>query len=327
MSPRHLMVYVKWSVIREWKRRRPSEEADQTRPALPFAYASNQVRLFQRARPGDVVWVLSAPRFASYRLPPSLIARLQVRQVVDRQSPASADVFIPEAVEGWGRYVVLANRSQSTYYPLNNAYRALLSLTFAGKAPPLRDCPHCKRLYEAGRGLYAGIPAHLQTVRQLAPGSGGVMETFARTVENGQIVFLSYRRSEAGPRAMRLVERLADNDVSCWYDHWMIPEPVAKGAVSIDDALLSAALTDGLRQSTYFVALVTPTYHHSKWTAKEWQSAVEERTNLRRRRPLRLVEISMSDKASGEADIVIQDEGTDLGEQLLASVPDLRLRI
>lgn len=318
MNPRHLMVYVKWPVIQEWKRRQRSERFDLTEPALPFAYASDQVRLFQRARPGDVVWVLSAPRFADYRLPPSLIARLQVHDVVDRQSPCSADVPIPKAVEGLGRYVVLANRSQSAYYPLNNAYHTLLSLTFAGKAPTLRNCPHCKRLYEAGQGLYAGIPAHLQTVRQLAPGSGAIMDTFARTVESGHIAFLSYRRREAGPRAMKLVEGLTDNEVSCWYDHWMIPEPVAKGDVLIDDDLLSAALTDGLRQSTYFVALVTPTYHRAKWTAQEWQSAVEERTSPRRRRPLWLVEIAMGGKASDQADIVIQDEGNDLGEQLLA---------
>lgn len=321
MKRHHFIVYVTWSVIQKWKRRHRTDGSDETQPELPYAYASNQVRLFRRAKPGDVVWVLSSPHFSGYRLPPSLIARLKVSKIVDQQSPVSANISIPEAVKGW-QYVVLADPSQSLYYPINNAYHTLLSLTFEGKSPTMQNCPHCKNLYEEGKGLYAGIPSHLQTVRQLAPISGDKMEIFSNSVANGQIFFLSYRRSEVGPRVLRLVERLTDENISCWYDNWMIPRPIARGDIIINEKLLSAVLIDGMRQSTYFLAMVTSTYHRKKWTELEWQNAIQERTNQRRRRPLRLVEIMMGGKASGQADFVIRDDGSDLRDQLIAGIPD-----
>ncbi len=316
MDPRHLLVYVSWEVIRRWKRgRRPD------RPVAadaPYAYGSAQIRLARLARPGDVVWVLTAPRFAGYRLPPSLIARLQVAQVADRQTPAGLTAPIPPDFDPRWRYVVLAQPPPaSRYYPLNNAYQTLLALTFVGRAPTLRDCPHCQRLVTEQKRLYAGLPAHLQTVRHLTPGAGTALEAFARAVAEGQIVFLSYRRAEAAPLAMALVERLTGQGVACWWDHWMLPGRVARGDTRIDNDLLSAVLADGLRQSTWAVALVTPTFHRSRWTAREWTLAGEERDNPRRARPLRRIEVLLGGEASGQADVVLP--GAEVGPNRLAA--------
>jgi len=317
MDTRHLLVYLSWETIRHWKRDYP---AGRVGDRAPYAYGSDQVRLGRLARPEDVVWVLSAPRFAHYRLPPSLIARLQVDCVVDQRAPGTIKVDIPQSSALW-RYVVLAGREQSRYYPLNNAYPTLRSLTFAGAAPGLRDCPHCERLAAQGRELYAGLPAHLQTVRQLAPGAELLMEDFARAVAGGQVVFLSYRRSEAGPLAVALVERLTAQGVACWWDHRMIPESVARGQFHVDKALLEAALDDGLRQSTWLVALVTPTYASGEWTAREWRWAGEELGNLRRARPLRRAEVLLGGRASGQADLVLPAGSADcLATQLLAAM-------
>jgi hypothetical protein len=317
MDSHHLLVYVSWDTIRSWKQQYPSGKVAEK---APYAYGSDQVRLGRLARPGDVVWVLSAPRFGGYRLPPSLIARLQVAQVVDQRSPGGAKVDIPQPSALW-RYVVLADRDHSRYYPLNNAYPTLLSLTFAGGAPGLHNCPHCDRLVAAGKGLYAGLPAHLQTVRQLARGAETRLEAFAHAVAEGQVVFLSYRWVEAAPLAIALVERLTGQGVVCWWDHWMMPGRVTRGDIHVDEALLSAALADGLRQSTWVVALVTPTYHCSRWTAQEWQRAGEELNNPRRARQLRRAEVLLGGETSGQADLVLPAADADqLADQLLAAI-------
>ena len=317
MDTRHLLVYLSWETIRRWKQDYPSGKVGEK---APYAYASDQVRLGRLARPGDVVWVLSAPRFARYRLPPSLIARLQVDRLVDQRAPGAVKVDIPQPSALW-RYVVLADREHSRYYPLNNAYSTLLSLAFAGGAAGLRDCPHCERLVSAGQGLYAGLPAHLQTVRQLAPGAETALEDFARAVAGGQVVFLSYRRSEAGPLAMALVERLTAQGVACWWDHRMMPGRVARGQVQVDKALLAAVLADGLRQSTWVVALATPTYPCSRWTVEEWQRSGEEMRNLRRTRPLRRAVVLLGGEPGSQADLVLPAANADyLADQLLAAM-------
>jgi hypothetical protein len=317
MDTRHLLVYLSWETVRRWKHDYPAGRMDDK---APYAYGSDQARLFRLARPGDVVWVLSSPRFAHYRLPPSLIARLQVNQVVDQYAPGEARVDIPPPSAGW-RYVVLAEREHSRYYPLNNAYSTLLALTFAGGAPSLRDCPHCELLVAQGKGLYAGLPAHLQTIRQVAPGAETALEAFAGAVAEGQVVFLSYRWSEASSLAIRLAERLSEQGVACWWDQWMVPHCVAEEDIRLDRDLLSAALTDGIRQSTWMVALVTATYHTHWWTAYEWQRAGEEMNNPRRARPLRRAEVLLGGDTSHQADLVLAAAEADyLAAQLLAEM-------
>jgi hypothetical protein len=319
MDTRHLLVYLSWETIRRWKRDYPAG-GRRLDDKAPYAYGSDQVRLFRLARPGDVVWVLSSPRFARYRLPPSLIARLQVSQVVDQYEPGEVGVAVPPPSAGW-RYVILAEREHSRYYPLNNAYSTLLGLTFAGGAPSLRDCPHCERLVAQGKGLYAGLPAHLQTIRQVAPGAETALEAFAGAVAEGQVVFLSYRWAEASALAIKLAERLSAQGVACWWDQWMVPDCVAEEGIRLNRDLLAAALTDGIRQSTWMVALVTPTYYTKEWTAYEWQRAGEEMNNPRRARPLQRAEVLLGGQASGQADLVLATAEADvLAAQLLAEM-------
>ena len=144
-----------------------------------------------------------------------------------------AKIKIPKFIERLKKkYLILGDKSKSKYFPINNAWEMLLSLTFIGKRPTLKNCLHCKKIYEKrkekGKGLYSGIPAHLQRIRQLTPSSSAIIEKFANSVNSGQIVFISYRRDEAKDRAFSLVKSLGKNNFSSWYDHGMIPKSVAK---------------------------------------------------------------------------------------------------
>ena len=311
-----LAVYVDWSTITKWKSKYTSDKNGNVE--LPYAYASDQRRLYNLAGPGTVVWVFSAPIFASYRLPPTLIARLLVNKVFDKTK--DTDVQIPEPSEKYGIYGILADKSQSKYFPLNNAYQMLLSLTFVGKSTTLSNCPHCEKLVKEGKGLYAGIPAHLQTIRQLSQSSAGIIKAFAHAVDNTQVVFISYRTNEAKDKATKLAESLTAKNFSCWYDNWMIPELIEKRKIWITPNILSSVLADGLRQATYFIALVTSNYHNEgTWTEREWESALVERKNMQRRHPFKLVEVLINGRESEQADISTEYDGANLAEKLLAN--------
>ncbi|MFQ5771984.1 MAG: toll/interleukin-1 receptor domain-containing protein [bacterium] len=321
LLPRHLLVFLKWDELLAWKRQRKPDRS--LAEEAPYAYGSAQVRI-SRARPRDVVWVVTAPRFAEYRLPPSLVARLQVRRVVDRKKLTAAEIkeLIPGSFKEKWRYVVLSDREHSYYYPLNNAYKILKEVSFAGSSPKLdpENCNHCQRLLATKKQVYSGLPAHLQTVRHLIPGSETSLEKFAREVANGFIVFLSYRRKEASQVAKDLVEKLNEKGAYCWLDNLMIPQNV-----KVDDQLLTAVLADGLRQSTLFVALVTSQYHSNKWTAIEWQRGRKELNNPHRTRPLQQVEIQMGGKPKGEPQNIIPAARFDaekLASRLLDWLPE-----
>jgi hypothetical protein len=314
MDTRHLLVYLSWNVLFEWKRRRKEEGADRVsvREAAPFAYGSDQVTLYNNARPGDVVWVFSAPRFSRYRLPPSLIARLHVSDVIDQdnlEEDSEVARKIPDAVKKW-RYVVLGDRSRSTYFPLNNAYSVLTSIEFGGASKTIdpETCTHCRKLIASGKQIFSGIPAHLQRVRRLARGFGADVERYAAQVKRGRMVFLSYRRRDASRMAGELVRKLEDRSVYCWLDNLMMPRRVAGGKIKLKKALMTDTLSDGLRQTTMFLALVTRSYNKSEWTSKELGLAAAEKENPRRTRPLKLVEVLMGGDPSGRADVEIPAE-------------------
>lgn len=89
MVRNHLTAYLSWETILKWKRRRQPDGS--VAKTAPYAYGSDQVTLFHHACPGDILWIISAPRFSHYQLPPSLIARLAVTKVIDQESPQASE--------------------------------------------------------------------------------------------------------------------------------------------------------------------------------------------------------------------------------------------
>ncbi len=300
MAKRHFLVYLGWDTLLDWRKQRTVGKP--IHEDAPFAYGSDQIRMQRLVRPSDILWIICSPRFGPYRLPPSLIAHLEVCGVVDQAllGPAKCTfIKIPKASEPW-RYVALANRKKSRYYPLNNAYRTLISLTFVGKQSTLNpnECDHCQKLIgrekrKPATELYAGLPSHLQTIRQIAPGEEKQLEEFAAKVVGGRMIFLSYRHIDAGEMAAELFLELEKRRVYTWLDNQVMPQQVTKGRKRVAENVLSGALSDGVRQSTLFVALVTQTYFDKPWTKLEWDEALKEMANPRRARPLRVLAVRM----------------------------------
>jgi hypothetical protein len=285
--------YVRWDVIRRW-REDVQKPADGAR-CWPYEFGSRDAA-FPRIR-GGVLWLVTSPRYGTYRMPPSLVARLRVTDVV-RDDPAALDV--DPHVRRHGPWRALAARDEGAYLPLNNAFAVLRRLRFDGRPDRVPDAapgsPH---------GPYVHLPAHLQRHRVLTPASAQLLDEYQAAVRRGRRVFLSY--SWADFEADRdwiaaLADTLTAHTVSCWWDRWHLPDTDDDGGTG---KLLGDLLGDAVRQAVWFVALLRPRYAAGltdprgdpPWAVQEWRKAGAE-IERHRRDDLQRVAVVFGDLAT-----------------------------
>jgi TIR domain len=283
----HWVKYVRWDVIASW--RAATLGGARTR-RYPYAFASND-RAFPRVK-GGVLWLISSPRYGSYRQPPSVVARLDVANVVASDAPEARDV--DPIVRRFGRWIALGSERHSVYLPLNNATRTLEQLRFTGTVRQLPTVP-IARADAVAEHPFAHIPGHFQRHRVLDADSVRTLEDYAEAVRRGRRVFISYRWSDFEGQAAWLEELatvLTDRAVSCWLDQWNVPQ---SRETSYDNKLLRSILNDAVRQSAWFVALMRPDYVKPggepgvpTWVSHEWDQARSAKETPRRDRMRRI---------------------------------------
>ncbi len=294
------MKYVSWDVVQGW-RERVRSEGRAVEDAYPFAFASNDPAF--RGFAGAVLWLVTLPRFAGYRLAPSLVARLDVARVADRDADRQLLASVDPAVLDSGSLVALARRDTSFYLPLNNVFHVLTRPDFPQSARPLVET-YDRR--DASRedvlGPYVSLAGHFQRHRWLNRSSTDAVERFAAAVRAGRRAFLSYRRADfpglrdGPPWPERLGRALLDRDVSAWWDRWYLPQS-DDGDEPVSPGLLEALLDDAVTQAAWFVALVGPGYIDAgddSWPRREWAQAGREVTRRGRRHAMRRVIVFLS---------------------------------
>jgi hypothetical protein len=326
-SPRHWMMYVKWERVKIWKERVDRELSEKRasqkkvlrtpRRKYPYSYGSRQKKFLELK--GDVLWLITLPAYRGYRQAPSLIARLDVQSAREYDYTQDHEKVDPE-VRGSGNYIVFGKKDSKSYLPINNVFHVLLGLKFHGEGPDLKEAYERRdRSREERRGPYYSLANHFRTLRQLTADSGKNLERFAKAVNAGHRVFLSYKRSDfnsAGGGARpedqawwprRLGESLSSHGISCWWDYWHIPQDIESKRFEQD--LLENILEDAVRQSAWFVALMTHGYCQKPeseeavwWTRKEWDDAKVERTRDKRKQQMRRIAVLFDNEPTGSDD-------------------------
>lgn len=269
------LAYLLWNVREDWKRL--GEQARDEGPLYPYAFGSNWRSFPTFISQGKILWIVSAPLYKGrtrrfkYRLPPTLIARLAVASVQPGMNEPRPRQVLPEHF----RWVALADRSQSEYLPINNAFYALTEIEFVNQRGRWRRIPRRPTRRFDPKHPYAHFPQYLQNVSRLAPGSERVLESLAWQISQRRTLFLSYAREESGPPrgdyAARLVEQLRREQFTPWLDMSFVPQ--LEQNERYVDRELEQILDDGLRQSTIMVALTGPAYRAHWWTRREWSLA------------------------------------------------------
>jgi hypothetical protein len=97
------------------------------------------------------------------------------------------------------RWVAEADRRQSYYLPINNAFHTLREVKFVNRRNKERKIPPRPKWSDPRRPYspYSHVPLYLQNLSRLAPGSEQFLETLARQVKHGRTLFLSYARKES----------------------------------------------------------------------------------------------------------------------------------
>jgi TIR domain-containing protein len=270
----HWLKYVRWDVISRW-RGQATAAATEGRLRYPYAFASADNAL--PGINGGVLWLISSPRYGIYRQPPSIVARLQITDVVARDDPKAVDV--DNEIRAFGPWIAIAAEDVDAYLPLNNVSQTLQRLRFQGRVERLPDAP------SDVEKPYSHIPWHFQRHRVIARNSVNHLERFAQAVRMGRRVFVSYRRKDFNDSSWvdELATALPGHDVSCWLDIRDVPQNVEK---PYECELLSGILGDAIRQSCWFVALMRRGYLEDAetWTRREWTRAGQANSERRRDR-------------------------------------------
>lgn len=302
-SKRHFLAYVHWNEILRWKAlelRAGRVKAGQQRKL--YAYGTAQPKVRNDVRKGHVLWIVTIPRFDEYPASPSLIARLDITEVIDQKIQSSRRRRIPKFIremyksgdpkKNW-RYVVLGDKNSSDYYPVNYSYRSLRQLVFAGRV---------KRLpRKLERHLYGKMGQHFQALREIEAWSAeSVLEPLANEIKSGRNVFVSYRRKEGAGTVREIVDGLSKRNINCWVDVSAMPRHIATGRKQIAKDRMKSAIRHAVRQSSLFLAVQGADYSKSEWTRLELATAGEERSGRRgkRTRPFSIKPWRLSDLRS-----------------------------
>jgi len=278
----NLLAYVKWSVVQKWKTEaRPVSESrrEKWEPLLPYVYASGNNTFKSYVRPNTVIWVVTCPDYGTYRLPPTLVARLHVQDAVPRDGgdAGEPDPRIPEWYPPKWSWVAIACPECSSYLPVNNAFdrlKSLRSLNMKNEESPILDEEHLP----GSSGPYTYAPHQLRFVKRLAEGGNSGLIEHTREVEGRRTIFVSYCRRDQPPEfAGHLVEKLMKEGFAPWLDMKAVPTSVAIGDFVLESDVLDKVLEDGISQARSFVAIVGAHYRHSTYAMQEFQLAVDRR--------------------------------------------------
>jgi hypothetical protein len=322
------MTFVKWKTIVNWKRR--ALRATIGDRSEPYQYSSDNYR-FLEIDPGDVLWIVTTPRFGASgkpsirgrARPPAVMARLRVARLCCNRNadlqrleqagkkplcleagiPVCQDEGVHPDSEHWSIMAMgevdpePAEPLETTYPVLYNFFGILDRLKFVTQAGT-SDLGDYLEFVEKGEylttsqmkakragtkvldpGPYAAFGQHLQTLRELSPESASLMDRFHSRAVLGKRIFFSYSwadveelasskgltRKEWARQVNRGLDELGFNP---WLDdHQILAELGVEG-------LLGEVLSDAVRQSVVFVALLTKSYGAiGGWTLEEWRRA------------------------------------------------------
>jgi hypothetical protein len=265
----HYVALLSWDVREHWPEVAPKDAKGQ--PAHPYAYGSCHDYFPALAKTKPVLWVVASPDYGpgSKRLPPTLIARLQIRGVCHGTHPldqhcSGQRLIRPEDY----KWVARADPRDpdSRYFRINNAFHELTTIRFVAADGTVRKIPRAPR---HAANPYSHIPTYLENIRRVFPGDERWLEDLARRVDQRRTVFLSYSHADNAAFARELADALRELDFAPWIDFATIPE-LRAGMGKYSRPLLAQMMADGIRQAGLVVVMRSRHYGRTEWTRYEW---------------------------------------------------------
>ncbi len=213
------------------------------RAFVPLAHVTRQRHLFDRARPGDAIWLIG--RYTALSpAPASLIGCIVVEEKI---------------LEG-PNFRINAS-PQSLWLGWNDASQLLSTVHFRhkyGARPPL---PH------------VGLAQQFQTTREVAESSQEALTRFAQELNLRPKLFISYRWAASTELMKWLLPVVESLGYSVWIDRWSTPRRLNDLGKSQLDEAIEVLLRRAIEGCQAMLAITDDKYHSSKWTSFEYNFA------------------------------------------------------
>ena len=330
----HWMIFVRWSTVADWKRSQRDLLAGGAGRGgeLPYQYGSDQPA-FRRLQPGDVLWIVTTPRFdgaAGRARPPSVMARLRVKEVCchmrekqqrirHKKGPKKGtdscrtvrlcgelkdcQCEVSPASARWALLVCGEPDREGeteplrvTYPPLYNAFSTMRLVH-----PEAHERVQGGKAFRSSGGPYAHFGQKLFLLRKLSREAGDALGRLHRCAVENRRVFFSYRWADlqelarrAGLERQEWIRRLNWELEARHLAPWLDHHQLAPEGPN--NAMLHEILSDAVHQATIFVALVTPGYGEEKsWSEQEWSFALDQVRDgeTRRSHPMRCLALEV----------------------------------
>jgi len=252
----------------------------------PYAFGTSRKYIYNELKGGerpklggqDVLWIFSIPMFDKHASLPTLVAKIVIDVVVDRESKEQKEYEerVPDYIKdmwisgdkkrNW-QYVVLGRKKESSYYPVNNVYRALRAAVGAKSRPKVPR--------EKDKRANSFLANHFRTIKEISGNAAKKLEAFSGNIDKKNLVFISYRRGQDSKIVRDIVERLSRNNVFCWLDIGRIPQEDEGRFEYLE--FFYFEMFRSIDESKAFVALKREDYFTSKWTLLEHCYAIHQR--------------------------------------------------
>ena len=281
-APAAFLAYVTWNRVVPWKiLSLPQHRGERFAPLGYGAGRRSKTRkarnLLKRVQPGDTIYVVTMPWTKARGLPPTLVARLQVKAVCHgMRFPKALTRNLTKLCRIWNT-VAIADPCSSAFYGLNDATAALHRLGII--------TPGAARGADRLRVIRAQLGRRVQKILRLHTSAGQAERAFAGSMAQGtrQSVFISYAHIDGEPYALDLAWHLMQRGLSPWLDALAIPRYDTKKEGPGKSRRLQKLLQLGIAHSVLGISIITDSYLRKKdkrgivWTRREWDQIARRR--------------------------------------------------
>jgi len=203
--------------------------------------------------PGDVIWLVSQVRSPWGSLPPSLDARINVKEV--RRPSVSQEGYGTEYVAGSG----------STWFPLADATELLSSIGTVKKDSSV-VVP-----YRPGR---SHIGQAFQSIRKLS--SSAEVDAWVSSIAARPLEFVSYRIHDGTQRAFDFVLSRMNAQAVVFWDRWSLPRRLSERGEWVDPVALDNHIHRQMQSADLVWGVPSPSYGaEGTYSKQEWDLAVK----------------------------------------------------
>jgi hypothetical protein len=292
----NFLTYVTWDNVLKWK----EDEIFAGRHSKkdhrkPYAFGTSKRYIYNQYKKSikdnstdkSVLWIFSIPRFERLFSRPSLIVKLTIDIVIDRDNEEEKvyEDRIPKYIKdrwikdnknlGW-RYVVIGKRKLSRYYPYNYIYKELKA---AVKQDSRKSVPK-----ENEKRINSYFSNYFRTIKRIDKNANKKLAKFDSKIkiaeEKHNIIFISYRRGDGTDVVFKTIEMLTRAKLFCWMDTNRIPQVEEENINFLK--FFYYELLESIEKSSIFLALKREDYFESKWTTLEY--CLAEHENKRRKK-------------------------------------------